>query len=227
MEEWSDAVDYGVAFQRGLREQEAWIAFAKERISKGLLGTAVLREAARGAVAANDQYIGVWINGASEDVYYTYLGARVPCFIIHEFLMPNYTPTAVSPYPPTYDNFLEGTDMDLIVRRNAYEVAAQEEPWEWESQFLGTDGRAREPRPARSSNRARSSSMHCSVLEAPPSSVAVVSGPALLTTTSETPSTSRKSPPPASTPLLVKPTPMPPAPNAERNRYLAPEIQRK
>ncbi|KAJ7363861.1 hypothetical protein DFH08DRAFT_949493 [Mycena albidolilacea] len=227
MEEWSDTVDYGVAFQRGLREQEAWIAFAKERISKGPLGTAALREAARGAVAADDQYIGVWINGASEDVYYAYLGARVPCFIIHEFLMPNYTPTTVSPHPPTYDNFLEGTDVDLIVRRNAYEVAAQEEPRERESQFLGTDGRAREPRPARSPNRARSSSMHCSVLEAPPSSVAAVSGPAPSTTTSETSSMSRKSPPPASTPLLVKPTPMPPAPNAERNKYLAPEIQRK
>jgi hypothetical protein len=28
---WSDAVDHGVAFQRGLQEKEAWIALVKER----------------------------------------------------------------------------------------------------------------------------------------------------------------------------------------------------
>jgi hypothetical protein len=114
VEEWSDAVEYRVAFQRGLREREAWIVFLKERISKGLLGTVALKEAARGAIAANDQYIGVWINGVSEDVYLSYLGARVPCFVIYEFLVLNYMPTAVSPYLPTYANFLEGT----VKRRN-------------------------------------------------------------------------------------------------------------
>jgi hypothetical protein len=36
MDVWSDMVDHGVVFQRGLREKEAWIALAKERKSKTL-----------------------------------------------------------------------------------------------------------------------------------------------------------------------------------------------
>jgi hypothetical protein len=122
MDMWSGVVDYGAAFQRGLREKEVLIVFSKEQISKWLLGTSMLKEAARGAVATNEQYIRVWINGTTEDVYLSYLLARVPCFTIHEFLMPNYTTMAISPHPPTYLDFLEGTDVGS---------ACQQQPLGW------------------------------------------------------------------------------------------------
>jgi hypothetical protein len=128
MDVWSDVVDYGVVFQRGLKEKEAWITLAKERKSKRHWGLAVLRDSARTAATADNQYIGLWINGASEDVYLSYLLARVPCFMVHKFPMANYTLTAVNPCPPTFSNFVDGTDIGDLIHRNAYNIAVQEEP---------------------------------------------------------------------------------------------------
>jgi hypothetical protein len=45
----------------------------KERKSKRHWGLAVLRDSTRTAAAADDQYMGLWINGASEEVYLSYL----------------------------------------------------------------------------------------------------------------------------------------------------------
>ncbi|KAJ7351560.1 hypothetical protein DFH08DRAFT_806279 [Mycena albidolilacea] len=149
MDVWSEVVDHGVAFQRGLREKEAWIALAKERKSKRNWGLAVLRDSARTAAAADDQYIGLWINGASEEVYLSYLLARVPCFVVHKFPMANYTPTAVKPHPPTYSNFVDGSLEPL------------------KPHSCGLDGRAAEVRTSRRANVPRSSSMYCSTIEAP------------------------------------------------------------
>ncbi|KAJ7302832.1 hypothetical protein DFH08DRAFT_826296 [Mycena albidolilacea] len=123
MDVWSDVVDYGVAFQQRLREKEAWIALAKERKSKRHWGLAVLRDSIRNAAAADDQYIGLWINRASEDIYLSYLPVRVPCFMVHEFPMANYTPTAVNPCLPTFSNFVDGTDIGDLIHRNTYDVA--------------------------------------------------------------------------------------------------------
>ncbi|KAJ7355477.1 hypothetical protein DFH08DRAFT_954953 [Mycena albidolilacea] len=128
MDVWSEVVDYGVAFQRGLREKEAWIALAKERKSKQNWGLPVLKDSALTATAADDQFIGLWINGASEDVYLSYLLAQVPCFVVHKFPMANYTPSAIQPCPPTYSNFVDGTDIGDLIHRNAYNIAVQTEP---------------------------------------------------------------------------------------------------
>jgi hypothetical protein len=152
MDVWSEVVDHGVAFQRGLREKEAWIALTKERKSKRSWGLVALKDSAQTAAAADDQYIGLWINGTSEDVYLSYLLARVPCFVVHEFPMANYTPTAINPCPPTYSNFVDGTDIGDLIHRNAYEVAVQEDPQISEATFMRTDGRATEVHPSRRAN---------------------------------------------------------------------------
>lgn len=72
----------------------------------------------------NDRYIRLWIYGTSKDVYLSYLLSRVPCFVAHEFLAANYTPTAISPLPPTYYIFVDGTDIRDTSLHNAYKVAA-------------------------------------------------------------------------------------------------------
>jgi hypothetical protein len=102
MDVWSEVVDYGVAFQRGLREKEAWIALVKERKSKRNWGLPVLKDSALTATAADDQFIGLWINRASEDIYLSYLLARVPCFVVHEFpWLTIHCPPSNLAHPPT------------------------------------------------------------------------------------------------------------------------------
>jgi hypothetical protein len=78
----------------------------------------LLRNRSRTAGAADNQYIGLWINGTSEDVYPSYLLAHVPCFVVHKFPLANYT-TAVNPCPPTDSNFVDGTDIVVVGKRGS------------------------------------------------------------------------------------------------------------
>lgn len=82
---WEDAVDYGVAVQRGLREKEAWIAMQKARVPLRLGRLRFLQRKAQSALTADDKYIGLWINGVSEVAALMYISTEVPCFVVHEY----------------------------------------------------------------------------------------------------------------------------------------------
>ncbi|KAJ7815061.1 hypothetical protein B0H14DRAFT_3878503 [Mycena olivaceomarginata] len=111
---WDDAVDLGVAFQRGLREAEGWIRMIEGRKDDALLTVADLRETTM--PVANDDLIGLWVNGMPEAGVLLLMKQKVPCFIVHEF--PPETPVLCSavPRPPTFFSFVEGTDVVYTTR---------------------------------------------------------------------------------------------------------------
>jgi hypothetical protein len=82
---WEYVVDFGVAVQRDLREKEAWVAWWHERIRQKASGFSLSRLREMECHEAFERYIGVWVNGASEEVVLRYLVAAIPCFIVHEF----------------------------------------------------------------------------------------------------------------------------------------------
>ncbi|KAJ7878924.1 hypothetical protein B0H13DRAFT_1892445 [Mycena leptocephala] len=110
---WEEAVDLGVAVQRGLREKEGWIAYIEARFSQRGMDLSALQAATM--PLANEQFIGCWINGASEERALRHLFAGIPCFIAHEYAAGQVTRDITYAKTPVYGDMLEGTDViDLL-----------------------------------------------------------------------------------------------------------------
>ncbi|KAJ6547263.1 hypothetical protein B0H19DRAFT_1266197 [Mycena capillaripes] len=155
VESWEEAVDLGVALQRGLREQEAWIVYMETRASQGRMNLEQLR--AYPLPETCERFVGVWINGLSEDAVLQYMVRRVPCFIVHEYLSYK-TPRSV-PESRIFHDFVAGTDvMALLVDENPYQALATEARI-LNSFARGDDGRS-EHRLARAEDEACSSSVY-------------------------------------------------------------------
>ncbi|KAJ6465588.1 hypothetical protein DFH09DRAFT_1346330 [Mycena vulgaris] len=106
------AVDQLAEIQRGMREKRAWITFAQKWIASP---PPIIPATGADIIPANDDYIGVWINGASrEDVHWFLTEARAPCFIIHE--LPVETPVA-----SVLESFRDETDVPNPSDHQAYE----------------------------------------------------------------------------------------------------------
>ncbi|KAJ7887726.1 hypothetical protein B0H13DRAFT_2342322 [Mycena leptocephala] len=121
---WEDVVDRGVAVQRDLREKEAWVAWWHERLRQKASEFLLPRLRELDFPYADDQYIGVWVNGAPEETVLRYLAASIPCFIVHEFkgLVTGIADRDVC----VQENFLRGTLLDtLLGDDNPYQSIAR------------------------------------------------------------------------------------------------------
>ncbi|KAF5366492.1 hypothetical protein D9615_010646 [Tricholomella constricta] len=81
---WEDVVDMGVEIQRNMKDRAAWVAFATRLTSVGWRSVIDdVRKRKEGALPANDNFIGAWINGNREQDSLWLLSQGVPCFIVH------------------------------------------------------------------------------------------------------------------------------------------------
>jgi hypothetical protein len=135
---WDDAVDLGVAFQRGLPEMEAWASMVKIQREHPLTDVRDFREATM--PVANDDRMGVWVNGMKEAGVLLFMRQEVPCFVVHEFPPETLVPLSAAPNPPTFHNFVDGTDVVYLVRHNEYQLLAEGQG-RLDSLFRREDGR--------------------------------------------------------------------------------------
>ncbi|KAJ6557683.1 hypothetical protein B0H19DRAFT_1261288 [Mycena capillaripes] len=120
---WDDAVDQGVALQHGLRELDAWLRFMELRLS---LGNLTLEELRRVRWAATrEQYIGMWLNGASEEVALRLLVLGIPCFVVHAYAHGEVQ--WMDSFQQMWPNFFDGSDLvEVIGATNPYYQVAME-----------------------------------------------------------------------------------------------------
>ncbi|KAJ6469216.1 hypothetical protein C8R47DRAFT_1223075 [Mycena vitilis] len=134
---WDEVVDLGVALQRGLREQEAWLVYMQTRRDQHRLDLDRLRGTA--IPEARERFIGIWLNGLPEMAALRYLVRGVPCFIVHEYLSSD-VPRAV-PDSDTYTDFVSGTGLVLLLGdENPYQGIAREQGC-LDALINGDDGR--------------------------------------------------------------------------------------
>ncbi|KAJ7153266.1 hypothetical protein C8R46DRAFT_1228201 [Mycena filopes] len=154
---WEATVDTGVAVQRGLREKEAWIAFAQARADmRGLSDAAMLYEE---MPPANEEYVGLWINGLEEKLALRYMKAGVPCFIVHQYKAGAMT-RDVMHSTPVFDSFLAGTDIETSLGDdNPYQHLGDIQPGRLHGIRGGDDGRGKF-HTALSADEERSSSIY-------------------------------------------------------------------
>ncbi|KAJ6456027.1 hypothetical protein C8R47DRAFT_1227998 [Mycena vitilis] len=158
---WDEAVDMGVAMQRGLREKEAWLYLFEARSQQRRLLLAELKE--ESMPLAKEKFIGVWINGADEELTLRYMRAGVPCFIVHEYIASAPTRELVGDVK-VYADFLEGTEMlELLGDDNPYQRIARNQGV-LDNIVLGDDGRGLQL-PALAVDEMRSSSMFLEQLD--------------------------------------------------------------
>ncbi|KAJ6587427.1 hypothetical protein DFH09DRAFT_1074663 [Mycena vulgaris] len=106
------AVDQLAEIQRGMREKRAWITFAQKWIASP---PPIIPSPGADIIPANDDFIGVWINGAArEDVHWFLTEARAPCFIIHEL-------PVETPVENVLNSFRDDTDVPNPNDHQAYE----------------------------------------------------------------------------------------------------------
>ncbi|KAF8059017.1 hypothetical protein FPV67DRAFT_1718100 [Lyophyllum atratum] len=79
---YEDAVDLGVAIQRGLKEKAAYLIFANLLLDSGYQ-PAVDKLMVAEIPAADDRYLGAFINGDRRQDALWLLSQRVPCFLVH------------------------------------------------------------------------------------------------------------------------------------------------
>ncbi|KAJ7184053.1 hypothetical protein C8R46DRAFT_1208283 [Mycena filopes] len=123
LKSWDEAVDRGVAVQRGLRVKEAWLegryAMASVEEPKDLES---LR--ARDMPVALEYRMGAWVNGCPEITVLWLMAARVPVFVVSELEDSEATQFRNS----AASNFLEGTDVEeFLSDSNPYEAIAREQ----------------------------------------------------------------------------------------------------
>ncbi|KAJ7108801.1 hypothetical protein C8R44DRAFT_884830 [Mycena epipterygia] len=136
---WEEAVDLGVALQRSLREMDAWVSYVGQQRSWNALNLDALRRTTMDV--ADEQYIGGWINGTSEDVVLRYMLARVPCFVVHEYQSDEMPRSSVCTFP----NFLQNTEVEaLLSDMNPYQQIARRGGL-LDSITTGDDGRGMAP----------------------------------------------------------------------------------
>ncbi|KAJ7129953.1 hypothetical protein C8R46DRAFT_1236341 [Mycena filopes] len=166
---WEATVDAGVAVQRGIREKEAWIAFAQARLDlHEISDSALLYEE---MPPAREDYIGMWVNGMEERAVLRYMKSGVPCFIVHEYKHSALSRDAMHPdTTPVYDSFLAGTEVATsLCDANPYQQLGALEGTRLHGIIGGDDGRG--PfRTALARDEERSSSIYVESLppRAPP-----------------------------------------------------------
>ncbi|KAJ7659113.1 hypothetical protein DFH06DRAFT_1326954 [Mycena polygramma] len=151
---FEDAVDLVARIQWHLRERQAWITMCCTFL--GLAGSKDIWAPPYGA--ANDELIGVWINGASEDKAGWYLQAKVPVFFVHRYA-PGKMRRSERESIPVLADFAEGTE--AFARKSADENGCAnlarrwnaEETWQEED-----DGREPADLPPTEEHHARLSS---------------------------------------------------------------------
>ncbi|KAJ6454074.1 hypothetical protein C8R47DRAFT_1083197 [Mycena vitilis] len=152
---WDEAVDLGVSVQRGLREKEAWLYFFEARSQQRRLPFAELKK--ESMPFAKEKFLGVWINGADEELTLRYMRAGVPCFIAHEYIASAPTRELVGD-AKVYTDFLAGTEtLDLLGEDNPYQQIARNQG-ALDNIVLGDDGRGLQL-PALAVDEMRSSSL--------------------------------------------------------------------
>ncbi|KAJ7854913.1 hypothetical protein B0H13DRAFT_1903366 [Mycena leptocephala] len=118
-------------------EGEAWVAWWHERLRQKASEFLLPRLRELDFPYADDQYIGVWVNGAPEETVLRYLAASIPCFIVHEFkgLVTGIADRDVC----VQENFLRGTLLDtLLGDDNPYQSIARRQAMVLDS-LPGTD----------------------------------------------------------------------------------------
>ncbi|KAJ7194909.1 hypothetical protein GGX14DRAFT_575907 [Mycena pura] len=120
---WDEAVDLGMAVQRGLREKDAWCKYIA--VWGGSRFTPIEELLYVRHTPADDRLIGVWLNGMEESPAVRYLAAGVPCFVIHEYRRGSVDTCWHDPALERRD-FLQDTDMARLVgERNPYQKLAR------------------------------------------------------------------------------------------------------
>ncbi|KAJ7647220.1 hypothetical protein FB45DRAFT_1019487 [Roridomyces roridus] len=118
VQRWERAVDYGVAVQRVLKEMEAWVTWRRAVKEQEAMTS---EELSRSISAANDSWLGCWINGISEGYGLNFLAAGVPCFVVHEYefdeeVLPGHE----------LSNLLQGTNVERSLSdSNPYQAIAR------------------------------------------------------------------------------------------------------
>ncbi|KAJ7321811.1 hypothetical protein DFH08DRAFT_969698 [Mycena albidolilacea] len=107
---------------------------------------------------ANDNWMGLWINGMPEAGVLLLMKQKVPCFIVHEFPLETPVLHSAVPRPPTFFSFVEGTNVVYLVRNNTYQLLAESQGRP-DSLFRAEDGRG-EHVPTDPRNEERSSSIY-------------------------------------------------------------------
>ncbi|KAJ7081399.1 hypothetical protein B0H15DRAFT_786602, partial [Mycena belliarum] len=140
---WDDCVDCGVAIQRGLREKEAWLKWVEERFRQATPTPLPYSELQM--PLADDNLVGVWINGMDEETALRHMLAGVPCFIAHEYSAAELESGAIAS-GPEYTNLLDGTDLaELLTTSNPYFLQARKDEERVDAMFLKDDGRGPVP----------------------------------------------------------------------------------
>ncbi|KAJ7898770.1 hypothetical protein B0H13DRAFT_803740 [Mycena leptocephala] len=220
---WEEAVDRGVAVQRDLREKEAWIAWWHERIRQRASEFSLTRLREVDMPRADDQYIGLWVNGAPEEVVLRYLAASIPCFVVHEFkgLVDGLEESDVQ----QREDFLQGTTLEtLLGDDNPYQRIARQQVL-LDSMSGTDDGRLWTQPRGSVEDEMRSSSAHLvSLVQARLASLAPAPSPAI--TSVDPPA------PPAATILSSSDVILPPrdlqglsrVPDAAVDKFAAPKL---
>ncbi|RDB19395.1 hypothetical protein Hypma_013489 [Hypsizygus marmoreus] len=126
---FDEAVDVVVEVQRQLRDLSAWIVMAKAMANDRDWSSS--SRGKRPVPPANDEYIGVWVNGGEEDDVLWLLDHSMPCFIIHEVTHEEqerhiYAPSRRFPW---LKEFAAETDAKLLLPRdNGYDDIASRPP---------------------------------------------------------------------------------------------------
>ncbi|KAJ7066824.1 hypothetical protein B0H15DRAFT_807576 [Mycena belliarum] len=109
--QYERAVDLAAECQAGMKEKCAWITMARLWLEEPFREPYVL--ATLDIILANDDYLGVWINGAqAEDPLWYLVSAKVPCFVIHELPQEEIVERV-------RNDFVVGTDVERV--RTGYE----------------------------------------------------------------------------------------------------------
>jgi hypothetical protein len=104
---------------------EAWVEMVKIQREHPLVDVWDLRKAT--LPVANDNRIGVWVNGMKEVGVLLFMQQKVPCFIVHKFPPETMVPLSAAPNPLTFHNFIDGTDIAYLMRLNEYQLLAEEQ----------------------------------------------------------------------------------------------------
>ncbi|KAF8054158.1 hypothetical protein FPV67DRAFT_1683018 [Lyophyllum atratum] len=117
---YEDAVDLGVAIQRGLKEKAAYLIFAN-LVLDSKYQPAVDELVASEIPEADDRYLGAFINGDRRQDALWLLSQKVPCFLVHAL-------TGVESWlatePGVCNTWWEGTETAGLGPRNGYDDIA-------------------------------------------------------------------------------------------------------
>lgn len=118
--EYEDAVDRTARIGRRMAEIVAWMEMADGLLQhSSLISRNDLRQQSNEVPPADEDFMGVWLNGADELwARWLLLVAKVPCFIIHiyvprkDFPSPSFPDTVDRRCKDASTSFLEGTDIE-------------------------------------------------------------------------------------------------------------------